>query len=262
MKTHTHTEAIDLADNSVGGNIPEKEQLFSEAAEQDSFPLRSNIGGWWTAALKSDPALKSAYQALGPKYEAQRTFRRQWAQQTFEDMRRVRIAIETRSEEDGEAGTYEAVEVIAMKEGGGAIGALAANNYAERCVEITRSGGTWKGRRLIEHNAFTKRWECLYLKKSVRSTMEKKWATEKRSVCSEAPEGATIEEVTTTPQKCSTSKLRVGDRKAANLEATDVATKPSQPASARKKTGGPRRRVGGAQKGEKGQCFGCQAPRH
>lgn len=77
---------------------------------------------------------------------------------------------------------------------------------------------------------------------------------------SEAPEGATIEEVTTTPQKCSTSKPRVGDRKAANLEATDVATKPSQPAPARKKTEVPDDELAARKKAKKDSALGVKPP--
>ena len=130
--------------------------------------------------MKVEPGLAEKYKSLGTNYAKQREFRLGWAADSAEAMRLERIVKEKSIELDEDAGTFEPIEVIAKREGGGRAGWRAAQNYVQKCIDMTVAGISWRGRCLVEYNSWTKRFEVAYIKKTFRSSFERSW--EKRVI--------------------------------------------------------------------------------
>ena len=152
----------------------DKEKKLREAGAA-GVDTKSQVGQWWAKAVAKDAELLARYQSVGKGFAAQRAFRSGWAREQAAEMEATRTLTQRSIEVDESNGTYEALTVIAQKEGGGAEGATAAKNYADKCISLMRQGVTWKGRELIQWNDWTKRYELAYIKRQFRSCFEQQW---------------------------------------------------------------------------------------
>ena len=134
------------------------------------------MGGWWQTALKDDPELKKAYEAVGRKYTAQRTFRAAWAQQVFEEKTQSKKKVVIDESLDVLKGEYMSFSRIWKAEGKDAAGLEAAKSYVDTCMQYMMEGRTVRGRSYIEYNDMTKRFDFLYVKKTISETEGTKWS--------------------------------------------------------------------------------------
>ena len=134
------------------------------------------MGGWWQAALMGDPELKKAYEAVGRKYTAQRSFRHAWAQQVFEEKTQSKKKVVVDESLDILKGEYVSFSRIWKAEGKDAAGLEAAKEYVNTCLQYMMEGRTVRGRSYIEYNDMTKRFDFLYVKKTISETEGTKWA--------------------------------------------------------------------------------------
>lgn len=170
------TTAAQAGQDEGGDDAPtEKEKAFEAAASLPSFDLRGQVGYWWANALRTDKGLAASYAALGKRYEAQRAFRREWAQSRLQEMKQERKATKKTFEEDFADATYEPPEVILEREGGGRNGLKATMNIIKAAIADTKAGRTFRGRKYIEKNARSQRYEILYIKHKVTSGMKRTW---------------------------------------------------------------------------------------
>ena len=217
----------------------DKEMLLRAASEEGKLDARGRLGNWFTLATKDDPKMKTAYLALGKNYEKQRAFRIQWARDVAENMKMTRESSSRSIELDESAGSYEPLEVIVQKEGGGPAGILAAKNYVETCLNMTREGITWRGRCLVEWNDWTKRYEVAYIKKTFRSAFERTWTTRSSGVVGPAPP----QEV---PSSCAAGSAAVAAAAAAATAVEETPLKGAKPEGKQKgKEAAEKKRKGG-----------------
>ena len=134
------------------------------------------MGGWWQAALMGDPELKKAYEAVGRKYSSQRNFRHAWAQQVFEEKTHTKKKVVVDESLDILKGEYVSFSRIWKAEGKDAAGLEAAKEYVNTCLQYMMEGRTVRGRSYIEYNDMTKRFDFLYVKKTISETEGTKWA--------------------------------------------------------------------------------------
>lgn len=80
------------------------------------------------------------------------------------------------SEIDEDEGEYIPLQVVLQREGGDDEAAKATRCYALRRVSLTQAGVRWRGRRLIEFNEWTQRWEVLDIRRKARAKFEQTWS--------------------------------------------------------------------------------------
>jgi hypothetical protein len=173
-----------------------REAAFTAAAAEGKVDARGKLGNWWAQALQDTPGLRERYQLLGRNYALQRTFRVNWAKDKATEMKLTRESMSRSIELDESAGSYEPLDVIVQKEGGGPAGLQAARNYVETCLKMARDGMTWRGRCLVEWNSWTKRYECAYIKKTFRSAFERTWSDRSSGTIGAPPVAAAAAAVT------------------------------------------------------------------
>jgi len=73
-----------------------RELEWQEAAKaENGFDIRGPLGNQWRLALAADAGLNEQYKSVGKSYHAQREFRKKWASEQAEGMKRKRMITET-----------------------------------------------------------------------------------------------------------------------------------------------------------------------
>ena len=106
-------------------------------------------------------------------FEHKARFRKQWAEQRYNEYRESRTFQESSSITERESGSYLPLARICHKEGGGESGRIAAMRYCMRCLEL---GGEW-----IDHCSFTGRIKFLYVIKGRDELHTRAWRRRIRS---------------------------------------------------------------------------------
>ena len=110
----------------------------------------------------------------GKKFKDQRAFRMKWLKQKIDEIDKTRETAKVTTEGMGlineNQGEYMPFDCIADKEGGAKRPAAitAALNYALACVKFHKTGqAAGPGAPWLAYHTMTKRWEYLYLKKTI-----------------------------------------------------------------------------------------------
>ena len=106
-----------------------------------------------------------AYKAMSTASKAE--FRKSWAKNIFQTLRKVKVKSEAWSKIDITKGTYMAFGCIVREEGNDDAAMVATFNYVRACLTM---GGVWK-----KWNVMTKRWEFLYMRQEVHEIFEQSW---------------------------------------------------------------------------------------
>lgn len=228
--------AVAAARSGDGDRVPmpgfeARAKEIKEALEAGDVDIRKGLGQRFSAYLKSDAAADEEYRnmkAPGQTMALKRQFRLRWAEMELQKVTEVKkTKLESWQTVDEEVGTYQPLEMIAKMEGGtdSTTAWQAALNYAERAMSL---GGMW-----LSWNAFTRRTEILYIKKSRRQVMTTMW-----SLYQEQSSRSTNEEVRegeTTPLKVSAATAKAA-AKALPAKRPEL---PNLPEGEKKKPRGP-----------------------
>ena len=215
-------------DDDDDATMTEKESFLKDASKLGGqFDLRkSKVGLMWQAALKKDPQLREAYNAVGKSYAEQRRFRDQWVQREFKAERSRRSMSETHRTTDEIEGEYLAASVIAIGEGSDEAGVEAACNYVSEAIRRHQRGEKLSTKPYCQFNGWTRRWEFLYLTGKYREAFEtsfnKRWDEADHVAAGSsksAAQGDETERAATDDKKANNT----GDDKAANNTGDDKA---------------------------------------
>ena len=166
------------ADDDGDKDAAEREQMFKKASEVGKFDMQTKIGQTWSREIQRDARLKENYHLVGKGYEAQRTFRKNWALQKFIAEKALRKKREESSQKSRERGIHFPIKVIFDKEGGDAAAAKATSNYIMTALQKHANNETVNGVPIVLFNTWSRRYEFLYVKKNYDSTHEKRWERE------------------------------------------------------------------------------------
>ena len=162
-------QVVDLDDkrydeDDASKRTPSGEEQLWETAVASGFDLRGAIGKKWAAAKKSDGQLAGEYSKL-KGYDAQRSFRAEWARQQLKQVQQRWAKKETSSTSDKVRGSYEPFGRIVEKEGSKYGAYEAACEWVRNCLAFHRRGEVaHPGKPWIVYNKMTKRAEFWYTK--------------------------------------------------------------------------------------------------
>jgi hypothetical protein len=148
---------------SIGTDIEtdEKTRRWGKLAD-DGFDLRCGPGRRFT---RDKDANTEEYKSASLPMKAE--FRKQWAKNIYQSMRKVQVKSVSWSKIDVSKGTYMSFGTIVREEGDDEDGLKAAVNYVKACQKMA---GVW-----AQWNLMTKRWEFLYMRQEVQDIFQNSW---------------------------------------------------------------------------------------
>ena len=138
-----------------------KSRRWAKLADE-GFDLRCGPGRQFARAPESK---SDAYKSLMIAQKAE--FRKQWAHNIYQSLRKAKVQSETSSKIDVSKGMYMPFACIVREEGNDDAGMTAAVHYVQACQVMA---GVWK-----KWNLMTKRWEFLYMRQEVHEIFEQSW---------------------------------------------------------------------------------------
>jgi hypothetical protein len=172
------------ANSEQQAGIVDSENDFWEQLKKDGFNFKANAGqgnavaGRWQRFLKNTPEMKKKYeQAKGNIAKAE--LRKDWCSGQYDKFVETKVYTEKHTLSERKRGTFMSLGRIAVEEGGGHAGMVAAANYAMRSVEM---GPDW-----VEYCEWTKSAKFRYVVKTNDDTFIRDWGKEQRWSTSKAP---------------------------------------------------------------------------